>query len=102
MRKILVLIAALTLSACASFDARLVAATKIHTQATRSVTTALDASLITSKDAESFEKIATESSAVLDSARVLKDTDAATAEDKLNLAQSILLQLQRYLTERQK
>lgn len=98
--KIAILPLLLILSACATFDARLKAAYDIHTATTRTVTSALDASLIPSNDALAFREIAVNSRLVLDSARAVKDTDVESAEGKLQLANDILLQLQRYLTER--
>lgn len=90
----------LILSACATFDQRLNTAYQVHTATTRSVTSALNASLISSDDALAFREIAVNSRLVLDSARAVKDTDVESAEGKLQLANDILLQLQRYLIER--
>lgn len=92
----LILLLALV-AGCASFDARLKTAVDIHTVTTRSVTNALDAHLISSQDATAFQEIAVNSSYILDSARILKDSDVATAEAKLDLANSILLELHKYL-----
>lgn len=93
----------LSLSACSSFDAKLATAADIHAATTRSVTSALDASVITSNDAEAYQDIAVNSSYILDSARALKDTDIATAEAKLSLANSILVELHKFLlTQEQK
>jgi uncharacterized lipoprotein YajG len=93
-------VAFVLLAGCASFDRRLDTAYQVHTATTRTVTNALDARLIPSDDAIAFQEIAVNSRLVLDSARAVKDTDAASAEGKLQLANDILLQLQRYLIER--
>jgi uncharacterized lipoprotein YajG len=96
-RKILACSALLILAGCASFDARLKTAADIHAATTRSVTSALDAHVISSRDAEAYQEIAVNSSYILDSARVLKDTDVKSAEAKLDLANKILLELHKYL-----
>jgi hypothetical protein len=89
------------LAGCANFDARLKTAYDVHTATTQSVSTALDARLISSNDAIAFREIAVNSRLVLDSARAVKDTDADSAEDKLRLANEILLQLQAYLQRKE-
>jgi hypothetical protein len=96
-RKILACSALLILAGCATFDARLNTAAQIHAATTRSVTNALDAHVISSKDAEAYQEIAVNSSYILDSARALKDTDLNGAEAKLDLANKILIELQKYL-----
>jgi hypothetical protein len=100
---VLACIIGLLLAACATpqFDARLKMAYDIHTATTQSVTAALDAQLISSRDAEAYRDIAQNARLVLDSARELKDVDTETAEGKLRLAEQILLQLQAYLRERE-
>lgn len=102
MRKLIVVaFAAIVLAGCASFDAKLNTTTKIHAATTRSVTNALDAEIISSKDAEAYQEIAVNSSYILDSARALKDTNIQSAEAKLNLANKILVELQNYLLEQE-
>lgn len=91
----------LVLAGCANFDTKLNTAARIHAAATRSVASSLDAHLITSKDAEAYQGIAVQSSHILDSAKELKDTDPKTAEEKLNLANSILAQLNAFLVRLQ-
>ncbi len=91
------------MAGCATFDARLKTAADVHAATTRSVASALDAQLISSKDAEAFQEIAVNSSVILDSARALKDSDIQTAQAKLDLANSILVELHKYLlTQEQK
>jgi hypothetical protein len=101
MFKLLVVPLLLVLTACASFDARLKSAADIHAATTRSVTRALDAQLISSRDAEAYQEIAVNSSYILDSARALKDSDVTSAEAKLDLANRILVELHKYLLERE-
>lgn len=101
MRKLFLLPFLLILAACASFDARLKTAADIHAATTRAVTRALDAQLISSRDAEAYQEIAVNSSYMLDSARALKDSDVATAEAKLDLANRILSELHKYLLEQE-
>lgn len=97
MRKFIIAALAVVITGCASFDARLKTAADIHATTTRSVTNALDAQLISSRDAEAYQEIAVNSSYILDSARTLKDTDIQSAEAKLDLANKILLELHKYL-----
>lgn len=103
MRKFLAIpLIALLLVGCATFDQRLNTTVQIHTATTRSVTSALDSHLITSKDAEAYERIASSSSAILDSARDLKDSDPTTADGKLKLANDILTELRDFLLSQEK
>jgi hypothetical protein len=102
MRKLfLVPILALLLVGCASqsIEQELNTGAQIHAAATRSVRTALDGHLISSKDAEAYQAIAVNSSAILDSAKDLKDSDPSTAEGKVKLANDILAELQAYLVK---
>jgi hypothetical protein len=101
VRKLLFIPILLILTACASFEARLKTAADIHAATTRSVTSALDAQLISSNDAEAYQEIAVNSSYILDSARALKDTDVQSAEDKLDLANKLLIELHKYLLEQE-
>jgi len=101
MRKLLFIPILLILTACASFDAKLKTAADIHAATTRSVTSALDAHLISSTDAEAYQEIAVNSSYILDSARALKDTDVQSAEAKLDLANTLLIELHKYLLEQE-
>lgn len=98
---LLAILGAILASGCASFDARLKTAADIHTVTTSSVTHALDAHIITSRDAEAFQEIAVNSSYILDSALALKDTDIESAEAKLDLANKILVELHKYLLEKE-
>lgn len=95
------LLALAVLCGCASFDARLKTAYDVHTATTQSVTTALDARVISSEDAIAFQEIAVNSRLVLDSARALKDSDIDSAEGKLKLANDILLEIQAYLRKKE-
>lgn len=98
IRKILALSALLILTGCATnIDRDLATGARIHAVATRSVTGALDAHLISSKDAEAYNALAVNSSAILDSARDLKDIDPKTAEGQVQLANGILKELQDFL-----
>lgn len=89
------------LAGCASFEARLKTAYDVHTATTQSVTTALDARVISSEDAVAFQEIAVNSRLMLDSARALKDSDIDSAEGKLKLANDILLEIQAYLVRKE-
>jgi hypothetical protein len=97
IRKILACSLLLVLAGCASLDARLKTAADIHAATTRSVANALDAHVISSRDAEAYQEIAANSSYILDSALALKDTDINSAQAKLDLANRILVELHKYL-----
>lgn len=102
MRKLLLIpLIALLLVGCATQDIeqQLNTGAQIHAAATRSVAGALDAQVITSKDAETYQAIAVNSSAILDSAKDLKDSDPSTAEGKIKLANDILAELQQFLVK---
>lgn len=83
-----------------SFEQRLKITIDTHTAVTRTVTAALNAQLISSKDAEAYNKIAVGAREVIDAAVVLKDSDVSSAEGQLHLANDILIELQQYLTKR--
>jgi hypothetical protein len=89
------------LTACAvgSIDQQLATGARIHAAATRSAASALDAHVITSRDAEAYRAIATTSSEILNSARDLKDIDPKTAEGKVQLANGFLRELQEFLVK---
>lgn len=99
MRKILFAVAAaFALSGCATnIDQQLSTGAQIHAAATRSVAGAVDAHIVSSKDAEAYQEIAVNASEILDSARDLKDIDPKTAEGKIQLANGILRELQDFL-----
>lgn len=96
---VLPLLFLLTACAVGSIDQQLATGARIHAAATRSVTGALDAHIISSKDAESYNDLAVNSSEILDSARDLKDIDPKTAEGKVQLANGILKELQEFLVK---
>lgn len=83
-----------------SFEQRLKITIDTHTAVTRTVTAALNAQLISSKDAEAYNKLAVGAREVIDGAVVLKDSDVSSAEGQLQLANDILVELQQYLTKR--
>lgn len=83
-----------------SFDQQLKFTIDTHTAVTRSVTSALNARLISSKDAETYHKLAVSAREVIDAAVSLKDSDISTAEGQLQLANELLIELQKYLIER--
>lgn len=98
MRKLSILFPLLfLLTACAGLDQKLETGARIHAATTRSVTNALDAHVISSKDAEAYQAIAVNSSSILDSARDLKDIDPKTAYGKVQLANGFLKELQDFL-----
>lgn len=97
MRRLILAALAVVITGCTSFDARLKTAVDIHAATTRSVTNALDAHVISSRDAEAYQEIAANSSYILDSALALKDTDINSAQAKLDLANRILIELHKYL-----
>lgn len=97
MRRLILAALAVVITGCTSFDARLKTAADIHAATTRSVTNALDAHVISSRDAEAYQEIAANSSYILDSALALKDTDINSAQAKLDLANRILIELHKYL-----
>lgn len=102
MRKLLLVpILVLLLAGCAtqSIEAQLNTGARIHAAATRSVAGALEAHVISSKDAEAYQAIAVNSSAILDSAKAIKDSDPSTAEGKVKLANDILAELQQFLVK---
>lgn len=101
MRKFAIIPLLFLLTACATggIDQQLTTGARIHAAATRSVAGALDAHVITSKDAEAYGAIATTSSEILDSARDLKDIDPKTAEGKVQLANGFLKELQDFLVK---
>lgn len=99
--------AVLGLVACAAlvtpqtFTEKLAAGYVTHTAVLTAATNALNASEITSADAQGLLKIATEARRVLDAAKLAHDAgDVSTAEGQLAMATDILLQLQAYLRER--
>lgn len=83
-----------------SFDQRLKLTIDTHTAVTRTVTSALDARLISSKDAEAYNKLAVGAREVIDAAVSVKDSDISTAEGQLQLANELLIELQKYLAAR--
>jgi len=90
----------LILAGCAhNIDRELATGARIHAAATRSVTGALDAHIISSEDAEAYNALAISSSEILDSARDLKDIDPTTAAGKVQLANGILKELQEFLVK---
>lgn len=96
------------LTACASLgivpaqslDQRIAYAKGVDTAVLTASTAALRAQEITSGDHEHVIAIADQAKSVLDSAVLLADTDPAAADSKLQLATSILTELQGYLNSR--
>lgn len=95
------------LSACGSLflapksvTEKVAAAYITHTAVINATTNALNAGDITSQDAEHVLKLATDSRQVLDAAAAaLQAGDTKTAEAKVALATTVLLELQAYLRE---
>ena len=93
-----------TLPGCAtfqrmSFDQQLQFSIDSAAAVTRSVSNAYDAKLITQKQAQQYLALVKDARDLFAIAIELKDADVKTAEGQLQLANDILLQLQRYLTE---
>jgi hypothetical protein len=82
-----------------SFDQKLQLSIDSAVTLTRSVGSAYDAQLITQKQASAYLDLVKDARDLFAIAVELKDSDARTAEGQLQLANDILLQLQRYLTE---
>jgi len=94
----LVSCAQLGLAPAQSFKERLAYAYGTHTAVLQAATGALTAQDITSEDAERVLKISDEARRALDAGRLAFDAgDLATAEARVNLATSILVELQTYL-----
>lgn len=96
--------AVLTLPGCAtvqqlSFDQQLQLSIDSAAQVTKSVSNAYDAKLITQKQAQQYLALVKNARDLFAVAIEIKDADVKTAEGQLQLANDILLQLQRYLTE---
>lgn len=111
MRKVLVsyLWMAVLVAGCAafaapkSFDQKLAYAYSTHTAIVQAATSSLSAGTLSVSDAEAVQKLATQSRAVLDSAKLAAGTgDVTTAEGQLALAVNILTQLQDFLRTRTK
>lgn len=83
-----------------SFDQRWKLANDSHTLATRTVRSALDARLISSRDAKAYLGLAENAKLVLDGAWDLRAADISTAEGQLQLANDILIKLQQFLITR--
>lgn len=85
-----------------SFSEKLALGYATHTAVLTAATNALNAHEISSADAEQVLKIATESRRVLDGAKLASEAgDVKTAEGRLALGMSVLVQLQAFLRERQ-
>ena len=83
-----------------SVTEKIAAAYVTHTAVLTATTNAVNAEELSSADAAQVLTIATESRKVIDAARVaLTAGDTKTAEGKLALATSVLLQLQTYLRD---
>lgn len=103
----LALLTAIALVACAtfvqpqSFTEKLAAGYIADTAVLKAATNALAAGDIKSSDAEQVQRIAAEARRVLDAAKLAHDSgDAKTAEGRLAMATSILVQLQAFLREK--
>lgn len=84
-----------------TFSERLAFAYTTHTAIQNAAAASLDAKDISRADALHVLKLADESRTILDAARLALDTgDPRTAEGRLALATSILIQLQTYLRNR--
>lgn len=89
--------ASLGLAPADSFDARLAYAYGTHTAVLQAASAAVSAGTISKKDGETVLSLATQSRALLDSARAVENTDPATAAGRLTLAVNVLTQIQTYL-----
>lgn len=106
MKRAIACIAALLLVACAqlglssaqTFDQKLAYAYGTHTAVLNAATAAVQSKTLSTTDAEQVLKLADESRALLDGARMAGDT--AAGGSKLALATSVLTQLQAYLNSR--
>lgn len=97
----------LMLAACVatgtmSFDQQLAGAYQTHTAVLNGAADAVERGTMKPDDAAKILALADQSRALLDSARGLAVTDPTTAEGKLQLAASILTQLQTYLAPKVK
>ena len=98
----------LTLGACASLgiapaeslDQKIAYAKGIDTSVLTASTASLRAGEISSDDHEHVIKIADQAKAILDSAQLLAGSDPQAAGDKLKLANTMLVELQAYLSAR--
>lgn len=106
MRKVLILPLLLILTACASlglapalsFSDRLAYSYATHTAVLISTTQSLEAGEIASVDASRVLKVADEARTALDGAKIAAGAgDVTTAEGRLQLATSLLTNLQAYL-----
>ena len=94
--------AAAGLQPAQGFNDRLGYALATHTAVLQSTTAAVTAGAIQSSEAERIAKLADESRALLDTARVVHAAgDVQGADSRLALATAILQKLQAYLQERQ-
>lgn len=89
--------ASLGLTPAGSFDARLAYAYGTHTAVLQAASAAVTAGTISKKDGETVLTLATQSRALLDSARAVENTDPTTAAGRLTLAVNVLTQIQTYL-----
>ena len=86
-----------------TFDERLAYAYGSHTAVLQTAAAAVNAKTMTSAEGDQVLKLADESRAVLDAARVAaRAGDTAGANTKLVLAVAVLTQLQQYLQQRSK
>lgn len=97
-------VAVVTLPGCATFqkmgfDQQLQFSIDSAAAVTRSVSNAYDAKLITQKQAQQYLALVKNARDLFAIAIELKDADVKSAEGQLQLANDILRQLQRYLTE---
>ncbi len=97
-------VAFVALPGCATFqqlgfDQQLQLSIDTASTVTRSVSNAYDAKLITQKQAQQYLALVKNARDLFAIAIELKDSDVKSAEGQLQLANDILLQLQRYLTE---
>lgn len=84
-----------------TFTERLAAGYIAHTAVLTATTNALNAHDITSDDAASVQKIANEARRVLDAAKLANDAgDIETAQGRLSMGVSLILQLQNFLREK--
>lgn len=95
--------ASLGLEPAQSFDERLAYAVSQNAAARQAAANSRDAGEIEVTDAQFVLKVTDEARTLLDAARVAADVgDISSAEGRLSLATSILVNLQAYLRERSK
>lgn len=108
MKKLLLPTLLVLLSACNSLglqpaetvDQRIAYSYGVHTAVLQTATVLTKSGTLSKTDAEQVLVLADQSRTLLDAAKAVETTDAATASNKLALATSILTQLQTYLNSK--